>query len=229
MAANGPQPPPSENGLPDEERLKEAATAAQKALDAQSTAQPLKDAASSITDSKRREKLLLDAYNKEVEAHGNSKKARMLSSGAFQGATGGAGIGGAVGLGVGAIVGTLVGGLTAIPTTGLGALVGSGVGAIHGPFIKLPPVGGSKEKGQEKVVLEDKARDKESEQDAEGVVPDPVALNKAAEMVAQERARMGQSSINGEQKTTARDPVKERKKPRKLEIRSKSTQQPNEA
>ncbi|KAF2652004.1 hypothetical protein K491DRAFT_554678, partial [Lophiostoma macrostomum CBS 122681] len=98
----------------------------------------LRDAATSVTDPKKREKMLRDAYTKEIEAHGSSKKARMLSSGAFQGATGGAGIGGAVSMGVGTVVGTLVGGVTAIPATGLGALVGSGVGAIHGPFIKLP-------------------------------------------------------------------------------------------
>ncbi|KAF2274948.1 uncharacterized protein EI97DRAFT_360920, partial [Westerdykella ornata] len=98
----------------------------------------LRETASNIADPRKREKLLRDAYDKEVEAHGASKKARMLASGAFQGGVGGAGIGTAVGAGVGTVVGTLVGGVTAIPTTGLGALVGSGVGAIHGPWIKLP-------------------------------------------------------------------------------------------
>ncbi|KAF2799532.1 hypothetical protein K505DRAFT_321035 [Melanomma pulvis-pyrius CBS 109.77] len=204
--------------LPDEERLKQAAVSAQKALDAQSTAQSLKEAASSITDPKKREKILRDAYQKETEAHGNSKKARILQSGAFQGATGGAGIGGAVGMGVGTVVGTVVGAVTAIPTTGLGALAGAGVGAIHGPFIKLPKFGGKDDgkkdgKGEksDKGMKEVKEGDKIEE--GEEVVPDPTALRQAADAVAEERAKQSQQG-GGPEKGM------EKKKPRKIEIRS---------
>jgi hypothetical protein len=201
-------------GPPDEGRLKEAAAQAQKALEAQNTALSLRNAAASITDPKKREKMLTDAYNKEVEAHGNSKKARMLSSGAFQGAVGGGGIGGAVSLGVGTVVGTVVGGLTAIPATGLGALVGSGVGAIHGPFIKLTGIGkdGDKSKkegeGEEgKITLED-----------EDVVPNPEVLRQAADALAEEKAKQQQQPQ--QQETQPQQPTG-RKKPRKIEVRSK--------
>lgn len=115
----------------------------QKAAKAQSTARSLRDKAKKIADPKERERMLNEAYDKEIEAHGHSKLAQRMESGAWQGAMGGAGIGGGVGLGLGAVVGTLVGGLVSLPTTGLGALVGTGVGAIHGPFIKF---GGSGKK-----------------------------------------------------------------------------------
>ncbi|KAF2867039.1 hypothetical protein BDV95DRAFT_193868 [Massariosphaeria phaeospora] len=223
-----PQPdePPPAPSLPDEERLKQAAASAQAALDANSKAQSLKDAAASMTDPKKRDKLLRDAYTKEIEAHGSSKKARMLQSGAFQGGAGGAGIGGAVGLGVGTVVGTVVGGLTAIPTTALGGLVGSGVGAFHGPFIKLPPLpgmgkgkegdkkageggkGDKGKKGDDKDGKSGKEGGGEDPEDDENAVPDPAALRKAADAVAEERTK--QQKRGGP----------ERKKPRKLEVRS---------
>ncbi|KAF2021697.1 hypothetical protein BU24DRAFT_25843 [Aaosphaeria arxii CBS 175.79] len=211
--------------LPDEDRLKQAADSAQKALAAHSTAQSLMNAADAVKDPKKREKMLKDAYEKEIEAHGNSKKARMLQSGAFQGGVGGAGIGGAVGVGVGTVVGTLVGGITAIPTTGLGALVGSGVGAVHGPFIKL--TGGDKQKGEpegehreEGSNNEDQKgeRNQEFDPEAEDSVPDPEALRKVADAVAQAKAESGRNQEkenSGPQSTT-----KAKKKPRKLEIRS---------
>ncbi|PSN66580.1 hypothetical protein BS50DRAFT_493906 [Corynespora cassiicola Philippines] len=228
MATEKPPNPNEKEPLPDQDRLKEAAVTAQKALDAQNTAQSLRDAAKSITDPKRREKLLRDAYDKEVEAHGNSKKARMLQSGAFQGATGGAGIGGVVGMGVGTVVGTLVGGLTAIPTTGLGALVGSGVGAIHGPWIKLAPIGGgSDEGGKDGKDAKDGNKDEcdtgekgdQEVDEHEGVVPNPEALRQAADAVAEER----QKQQDGQQEN------RQRKKPRKIEIRSGKGKPPGTA
>ncbi|KAF2641159.1 hypothetical protein P280DRAFT_479591 [Massarina eburnea CBS 473.64] len=178
----------------------------------------LKSAAESLTDPKKREKMMTDAYNKETEAHGNSKKARILSSGAFQGSLGGAGIGGAVSAGVGTLVGTVVGTVTAIPATGIGALAGAGVGAIHGPFIKLGSLasgGGGKgekkdgEKDEEKNEKKDgekggkKDEDKEGEKDGgkvegspddEDAVPDPQALRQAASLLAEERAKQGKNS-----------------------------------
>ncbi|KAF2768193.1 hypothetical protein EJ03DRAFT_255605, partial [Teratosphaeria nubilosa] len=84
-----------------------------------------------------RQRMLQAAYDKEIEAHGQSKFARRLQSGPWQGGVGGAGIGGGVGMGVGTVVGTLVGGVVSLPTTALGGLVGMGVGGIHGPFVKL--------------------------------------------------------------------------------------------
>src|SRR5438128_71411 len=86
----------NQKGSP-ESKLQAAANQAEAALAAQKTASTLRKTANAIRDPKEREKLLQDAYDKEVEAHGKSKKARMLSSGAFQGGVGGGGIGMAVG------------------------------------------------------------------------------------------------------------------------------------
>ncbi|KAF2109992.1 hypothetical protein BDV96DRAFT_584932 [Lophiotrema nucula] len=217
--------PPKDAGLPDEKALKQAAMASQAAMDAQSTAQSLKSAAASITDPKKREKMLRDAYNKELEAHGNSRKARMLSSGAFQGAVGGGGIGGTVALGVGTVVGTVVGGVTAIPATGLGALIGTGVGAARGPFIKLGKLAtggeGDTAKGEtgEQISLEDA----EKAGDDDNVVPNPEVLRQAADTVEKERAKKQQNDGNTEggegQKT-------QKRKPRKIEVRSNKQEAP---
>jgi hypothetical protein len=233
------------------------AAAAEKALQASNLAQKLRSMAASVADPEKRNQLLKDAYNKEVEAHGNSKKARMLTSGAFQGGVGGAGIGAGVAAGVGTVVGTLVGGVAAIPTTGLGALVGGGVGACHGPWIKLPKLGGDgkegekdgkdggKDKGEKKDSKEEDQQgegdaagegDKQelSEEDLEGVMPDPEALRKAAEELTQanqkkqggdsEQTKQGKSSgvANG------KGQAKEKKKPRKLEVRSKPQGEKND-
>jgi hypothetical protein len=214
-------PVPKQNDLPDEDRLKESAAAAQKALDAQSYASKLRNTASSVTDPKKREKILRDAYDKEVEAHGNSKKARMLASGAFQGGVGGAGIGGAVGAGVGTLVGTVVGTVAAIPTTAIGGLAGVGVGAAHGPWIKLPPLGGDKK--EEKVQLEDREATEGAEAD-ESIVPNPDTLRQAADAVAAEREKRRPRKLS-RQSTAADIPTPEKRKPRKIEIRSKQQQQ----
>ncbi|KAF2746639.1 hypothetical protein M011DRAFT_494819 [Sporormia fimetaria CBS 119925] len=197
--------------------LKASADAAEKALKAQGLANKLYKAAATVTDPAKREKFIRDAYDKEVEAHGASKKARMLTSGAFQGGVGGAGIGTAVGAGLGTVVGTVVGTVASIPTTGIGALAGMGVGAAHGPWIKLPPIGKGKDGGGEK---DEGGEDgKEEELDIEGddsVVPDPNALRQAAEALDHAQAKP-KSGEKGEK-------PKEKKKPRKLEVRSnKST------
>ncbi|OQV09469.1 hypothetical protein CLAIMM_13588 [Cladophialophora immunda] len=92
----------------------------QKAQKAQSTANDLKSRAMALTDSKQREKLLKEAFDKEVEAHGHSKMARRMQSGTWQGFGFGGGIGAATGLGIGAGVGTVLGAIAAVPTTGLG-------------------------------------------------------------------------------------------------------------
>tara|TARA_R110002003_G_scaffold54_9_gene4769 strand:+ start:43490 stop:44167 length:678 start_codon:yes stop_codon:yes gene_type:complete len=191
-------------------KLQEAATAAESALAAQKTASSLRTAAAAIKDPKKREQYLTDAYNKEIEAHGNSKKARVLTSGAFQGGIGGAGIGAAVSAGLGTVVGTIVGGVTAIPATAVGGLAGVATGAVHGPWIKLNKVGkeGRMGDGKEKV---EKGPELDAEDD-DGVVPNPDVLREAARKMDEE----GKGGGDGEKK--------EKKKPRKLEVRSKQAQ-----
>ncbi|KAK7185857.1 hypothetical protein DPSP01_004237 [Paraphaeosphaeria sporulosa] len=211
MAAENADSPEPEipQGLSDEDRLKEAASAAEQAIAAQGMANKLRETAATFTDPKKREKMLTDAYNKEMEAHGNSKKARLLQSGAFQGSIGGAGIGGAVSAGVGTLVGTVVGTVTAIPVTGLGALAGAGVGAIHGPWIKLGNMAkGKKDDGEQKEV--------EVSPDDEDVVPNPEVLRQRADALAADRAKQGADSGS----TTKENGQPPKKKPRKLEVRS---------
>lgn len=214
-SAHSPEPEIPQ-GLSNEDRLNEAAAAAEQAIAAQGMANKLRETAATFTDPKKREKMLMDAYNKEMEAHGNSKKARMLQSGAFQGSIGGAGIGGAVSAGVGTLVGTVVGTVTAIPVTGLGALAGAGVGAIHGPWIKLGNLAkggkaaGEKEGGDQQEV--------DVSPDDEDVVPNPEVLRQRADALAQERAKQGPDNAAAAQESDASKPPK--KKPRKLEVRS---------
>lgn len=121
--------PPS---IPPEE-IAQAAEAAKAARRLQDCADTLKAQAAAVTDPAERERLIRDAYNKEVEAHGQSKKARMMASGWGQGAVVGIGASGALGMGLGNLVGVLLSGVVAIP----GVLVGAGVGALHGPWYAL--------------------------------------------------------------------------------------------
>jgi len=214
MAAPKPDSEKAVADIPPEKRLQEAAAAADDALAAQNMANKLRESAKTFTDPKKREKMLTDAYNKEIEAHGSSKKARMLQSGAFQGTIGGAGIGGAVAGGVGTLVGTVVGTVTAIPATGLGALTGAGVGAIHGPWIKLGSLtglGGKDDKGEKK-------GEQEVSPDDDDAVPNPEALRKAADVLAEERETQGQQAAQSQKEGDQQGEGK--KKPRKLEIRS---------
>ncbi|KAF2439338.1 hypothetical protein P171DRAFT_490046 [Karstenula rhodostoma CBS 690.94] len=214
-SAHSPEPEIPQ-GLSDEDRLKEAASAAERAIAAQGMANKLRQTAATFTDPKKREKMLMDAYDKEKEANGNSKKARLLQSGAFQGSLGGAGIGGAVSAGVGTLVGTVVGTVAAIPVTGLGALAGAGVGAIHGPWIKL----GDLAKGMKADKKKDGDNDGEQQADEispddEDVVPNPEMLRQRADALAQERAKKGPDTGSAANGDDAPKPPK--KKPRKLE------------
>lgn len=156
--------------------------------------------------------------DREIEAHGNSKKARLLSSGGFQGAVGGAGIGGAVGVGLGTVVGTVVGGVTSIPTTLLGGLVGGGVGAIHGPWIKL--TGSGKGKKEEVVQVSQEAIDTGAvvvdKKTGAAKVRDAEALK-----VIQENAGAATEQAERLQKQQLVEGMP-RKKPRKLEVRSQA-------
>lgn len=200
--------------LPEDERLMQAAQAAKAAASAQSMAESLKEKAALVFDPKKRDQMLSEAYNREMEAHGNSKKARILKSGTFQGAVGGAGIGAATGVGLGTIVGTLVGTVASIPTTAVGGLVGGGVGAIHGPWLKF---GGGKKGEKEKIV----------EVPQEAIDSGTVDFNKATgEVTAQHPEDLEKIAAAAEQKKQAQ-PLSEgkpRKQPRKIEVRSnKST------
>ena len=134
--------------LTKDERLQQAAQADKAAQSALSMVENLRSKAAAFTDPAKREKMLSEAYDREIEARGLSKKARILKSGTFQGALAGGGIGAGSAMGLGTVVGTLVGGVASIPTTLVGTLVGAGTGAIHGPWIKLGL--GKDEKGEEK-------------------------------------------------------------------------------
>ncbi|KUI54981.1 hypothetical protein VP1G_02339 [Cytospora mali] len=118
---------------PPPEQIVKAAEAAKAAKGFQDAADALKKQASLATDPVERENLWRAAYVKEKEAHGESRKARIMASGWGQGAGAGIGLSGAVGMGLGNLVGTLLSGVVAIP----GSLIGAGVGALHGPWYSL--------------------------------------------------------------------------------------------
>jgi hypothetical protein len=203
--------------LPEDERLMQAAQAAKAAASVQGIVDSLKAKAALITDPKERERVLTEAYNREVEAGGLSKKARILKSGTFQGAAGGAGIGAAAGIGLGTVVGTLVGTVASVPTTALGGLVGSGVGALHGPWIKL---GGDKNKGEEDGIVQvspeaiDSGAVQVDEKTGQVTSKNPEELKQAA-AVAEQAAK-----LSAEQKKQASTGPAEKKRPKKLEVRS---------
>ncbi|CAK4030569.1 Hypothetical predicted protein [Lecanosticta acicola] len=186
---------------PDRNQLLQAVAAQQEIAKAQSYASSLRDKASKIQDPQERERMVQEAYEKEIAVNGNSKFAQRLQSGPWQGAAAGGGIGLGTGLGVGAgvgtLAGTLVGGLVSIPTTALGALIGTGVGAIKGPFIKV----GGKEKRWDEASPEEVVDALEEEQ-----------------ATGNEQARSG-AQVGTEPLPSASAAAK--RKPRKLEIRSK--------
>ncbi|QSZ33922.1 hypothetical protein DSL72_005496 [Monilinia vaccinii-corymbosi] len=118
----------------------------QAAHEATENASAAREQASALPDSdearEQKEKLIGEAKILEKRAHSELKIARRLQSGVWQGGAGGAGIGAGVGMGLGTVVGTVVGGVVSVPTTGLGLLAGVGAGAAHGPWFKLPKIGG---------------------------------------------------------------------------------------
>ncbi|KAK5451997.1 hypothetical protein LTS15_007720 [Exophiala xenobiotica] len=182
--------------MPPREEMLQTIESLQKAQKAQTTANNLKQKAMAMTNSSQREKMLKEAFDKEMEANGHSKMAKRLQSGAWQGMGFGGGIGAGGALGLGAGVGTVLGAILAVPSTGLGMLVGSGVGAIHGPWVKL---GGGKEEPFE-------------DADPEKVVD---ALEEETRKQAQGQSRPPQQSTGEKEKEKAR------RKPPKLEVRSK--------
>ena len=78
--------------MPRDERLAAASSATTAASSASSLASTLRSKASLLTDPTERNRVLHSAYAAELAAHGNTKKARILTSGTFQGAAGGAGV-----------------------------------------------------------------------------------------------------------------------------------------
>jgi hypothetical protein len=208
--------------MPQDDRLAAVASAHQAAASASSLASTLRTKASLLTNPAERSRLMQQAYDAELAAHGNSKRARVLTSGTFQGAAGGAGIGGAVGMGLGTITGTLVGAVATVPGVLVGGLVGAGTGVVHGPWIKL---GGAKK--EEKVPVE--AVEDGSVIVDEGTgrikkVVDEEGLRRArenAERLENEGGGDGEKE-NGNGNGNGKGEVKkEKKKPRKLEVRRK--------
>ncbi|KAH9826962.1 hypothetical protein Tdes44962_MAKER03193 [Teratosphaeria destructans] len=236
----------------DKKQLMQALAAQQNATGLLAKANSLKDTAMKAMNKDERRRMLQEAYDKEIEAHGQSKFARRLQSGPWQGGVGGAGIGGGVGMGVGTVVGTLVGGVVSLPTTALGGLVGMGVGGIHGPFVKLDQSkakavaerakteGKSDEEIEEAVRKEavveevDEEEAKALEGGVEGSGTPRAAISQPQSGEAKknlERHHSGSGSKVGEQTGGDRSPSGSggggesgvaKKKPRKIEVRSGS-------
>ena len=218
----------TQNDAQNRQRLEKAISAAQKVVASQKQAQSLKERALQAVNPKERMRLLKESYQKEVEAHGQSKLAKRLQSGVWQGGTAGGGIGAGIAMSVGAVTGTLVTGLVSVPTVLLGGLVGAGTGAIHGPWFTIPGMGGKKkdqpseEEIRDRAMKEAEALDQAVETGANSVPQPPPEIDEAE---AQESVNGGEHT-NGKQEQPQGDadgratPVAERKKPRKLQVRS---------
>ena len=253
-AQEDPAPNGQKQGKPEQTQLQKSVAVARRVVQTQKTAEDLKQRAKNAVNPKERIRLLKEAYSKEVEAHGQSKYAKRLQSGTWQGATAGGGIGGGVALGTGAAVGTLVTGLVSIPTVLVGGLVGAGVGGIHGPWITFgggskkeePPM--SEEEIHAQAVKEAERLDQAVEKGA-NTVPVPPELDEGengAQAAEGEERPPGPSRQNSapsglEGTPEKRKPKKlqvrsgnevqttpERKKPRKLEVRSVAERKENE-
>ncbi|KAJ9617256.1 hypothetical protein H2200_000977 [Cladophialophora chaetospira] len=198
---------PKEGDMPSREEMMKTIESLQKAQKAQSMANNLKQKAMAMTSSTQREKMLREAFDKEMEANGHSKMAKRLQSGSWQGFGFGGGIGAASGLGIGAVTGTVLGAILAVPTTGIGMLAGTATGAIHGPFVKL---GGGKDGKEEEVPFEE---------------ADPGRVVDALE--AEQKAQQEQGGSSGKTEST-NGADKPRKKPPKIEIRSKKNAEPGD-
>ena len=172
-------------GKPDPEQLMKALAAQQNATGLLQKAQGLKDNAMKCLDPKERQRMIQEAYDKEVEANGQSKFARRLQSGPWQGGAGGAGAGAGVGMGLGTVLGTvtgtLIGGVVSLPTTALGGLVGLGVGSIHGPFVKL-------DQSKAKAIMAKGKAEGKSEKEIEAAVKEEAVEEMTPEEIEQAKA-----------------------------------------
>ena len=217
--------------LSKDERLQQAAQASSAAASAQGLMASLREKAAAFTDPKKREQLMTEAFNQETKAKGLSKKARVLKSGTFQGGIGGAGIGAATGAGLGTIVGTVVGTAATIPTSLVGGVVGMGTGAFHGPWIKMGMPGSGQANGEGGAAAEGGG-----EQESMVQVPQE-AIDSGAVQVDEKTGQVTASDPEFMEKlkikAAADEEVKkaaeekkegqtgEKRKPKKLEIRSK--------
>jgi hypothetical protein len=216
---------PTENDLRNltkDERLQQASQAFAAASKSQSLVESLRSKAALLTNPTERNRVLSEAYEREVEARGLTKKAKILESGTFQGAASGAGIGVASAMGLGTGLGVVLGTVVSVPTGLLGTLVGAGTGAIHGPWIKLRGLGGGDGKEEEKVVQVpqeaiDSGAVEVNEKSGDVKVKDPGALEKAlqwAQGLTQEKEKT--KGIDDPNKSEGG----EKRKPKKLEVRS---------
>ncbi|KAK3389925.1 hypothetical protein B0H63DRAFT_556997 [Podospora didyma] len=115
QSSSNPQSAPNLDSNSPPPQVQKALDAARSAKRLQDTADALKAQAASVKDPAERERLWQAAYNKEVEARGESKKARLMASGWGQGTAGGIAASTALGMGLGNLVGVLLGGIVAIP------------------------------------------------------------------------------------------------------------------
>ncbi|EME50266.1 hypothetical protein DOTSEDRAFT_68964 [Dothistroma septosporum NZE10] len=218
--------PPKTGEPPSRAELLQAVAASQKVAKAQEYASSLREQAAKVASPSERERLIQEAYAREVEAHGErSKIARRLQSGTWQGGAAGGGIGLGTGVGLGTVVGTLLSGVLSIPTTGLGILIGAGVGAIHGPFIK---VGGKDKKWQdatpEEVVNYYEEQDVTTREGGEQalVYDEPIGpVIKRKPRKLQVRSQAIASQAPSEQVEGAQ-PDSTPRRPKKLQVRSQS-------
>jgi hypothetical protein len=229
----------------DKKQLMQALAASQTATGLLAKASALKDKAQKCLNPAERQRMLQEAYDKEVQAHGQSKWAKRMQSGVWQGGAGGAGIGGGIGAGLGTVVGTLtgtlVGGVVSLPTTALGGLVGMGVGGITGPFIKLDQTKAKqvmereKAKGKSDKEVEEAIRkeavieevDEEATGDGaqgQGQSSPGAAISQPESGSARKNLERQKSSQQQQQQSqkhpTAGGDGQQKKKPRKLEVRS---------
>ncbi|KAK3071814.1 hypothetical protein LTR53_007985 [Teratosphaeriaceae sp. CCFEE 6253] len=224
---------------PEKEQLLQALAAHQNANGLLQKALQYKDTAMKAMDPAERQRMMQEAYDKEVEANGQSKWARRLQSGTWQGGMGGAGIGTGVGAGLGTVVGAVVGGVAAIPTTAVGGLVGLGVGGITGPFVKLNQDKAkavaerekAKGKSEGEIVEAVKAEageevESEAGDGGDGGAGEGAAFSQVEHGSAKrdlERQVGGAGKTGGASRgppPPTRDPNLPRKKPKKLEVRS---------
>ncbi|TKA32806.1 hypothetical protein B0A50_01031 [Salinomyces thailandicus] len=223
---------------PDINNLMQALAAQQQATGLLQKAGALKDKAIACLNPKERNRMLQEAYDKEVQAHGQSVWAKRMQSGVWQGGAGGAGIGGGVGVGLGAAVGTVTGGVLSLPTTALGGLVGAGVGGVTGPWFKL-------DQGKAKEVAERERGEGKSEEEVQKAVAEEAVVEDTEKGASGEGAEDGsappahdaaisqpepgsaQRNLQRQHSISAAanlgpdgETKKARKKPRKLEVRN---------
>ena len=204
-------------GKPDEAKLQKSVIAARKVIELQDSAASLKEKAKKAVDPRERLKLLQEAYDKEIEAFGQSKYAKRLQSGAWQGGVAGGGIGGGVALGLGTLVGTLVSSLVSVPTVVVGGLVGAGVGSIHGPFLKFGKGDGDKaaksEEETRSAAMKEAERLDQAVERGASTVPQPPTLE-------DEDQSHHVEVVHSEETVQEDGQIPPKRRPRKLETRS---------